>query len=129
MHHFRSLQVRVVGIAILLGATAGYCPGQTIRLPYHKETGSEATTTAGGGVTPSKLTREDTCWLFPLLGTTCAGAAGPGRNANINKFYDTAGSFSYFNQIKSTYNGASGSTTVAADIASLNFPNAMQVTL
>ena len=53
---------------------------------------------------------------------------GSGKDANINTFYGTNGSLSYFNQIKSIYNGASGSATVSADIASLNFSDGMQVT-
>jgi hypothetical protein len=52
---------------------------------------------------------------------------GNGKNANINTFYNTDGQFSFFNQIKSIYNGASGSATVSANLASLNFPNGMQV--
>ena len=42
-------------------------------------------------------------------------------NSNINAFYRTTGSFSFLNQIKSIYNGASGSATISADIATLNF--------
>jgi hypothetical protein len=53
---------------------------------------------------------------------------GKTRDANINAFYGTEASFSYFNQIKSIYNGASSSATVSADLASLNFHNGMQVT-
>jgi hypothetical protein len=48
------------------------------------------------------------------------------RNNNINAFYQTNGSLSFFNQVKSLYNGASGSATVSADIATLNFSNGMQ---
>jgi hypothetical protein len=49
------------------------------------------------------------------------------RDANINAFFGTANKLSFINQIKSIYNGASGSTTVSADIASLNFSNGVQV--
>jgi Fibronectin type III domain len=68
-----------------------------------------------------------TCLLLP----TRIGCMdfGPDRQPNINSFYSTEGAFSYFNQVKSIYNGASGSTTVSADLASLNFLNGMQVTV
>lgn len=49
------------------------------------------------------------------------------KDDNINKFYGTQGKLSYFNQIKSIYNGASSSATVSADLTSLNFRNGMQV--
>lgn len=47
--------------------------------------------------------------------------------SNVNTFYQTTGSFSFLNQIKSIYNGASSSATVSADIATLNFGSGMQV--
>jgi hypothetical protein len=47
----------------------------------------------------------------------------------INAFYQTNGPYSFFSQIKSIYNQASGSATVSADLASLNFGNGMQVTV
>jgi hypothetical protein len=53
---------------------------------------------------------------------------GTGQSDNINAFYGTAAPLSYFNQIKSIYNGASSSATVSADLASLNFSNGMQMT-
>jgi hypothetical protein len=53
---------------------------------------------------------------------------GAGKNTNINLFYNTSGSLSFFNQLKSIYNGASGSATVSADLATLNFANGWQVT-
>jgi Fibronectin type III domain len=49
--------------------------------------------------------------------------------SNINSFYQTSGSFSFFNQVKSIYNGASGSATVSADLATLNFSSGMQITV
>jgi hypothetical protein len=65
------------------------------------------------------------CWLFPMQGD-CMGTKDE-RNSNINKFYGTANNVSFFNQIKSIYNGASSSATVSANLASLNFGNGMQV--
>jgi hypothetical protein len=50
------------------------------------------------------------------------------KNDNINTFFGTAGNYSFFNQIKSIYNGASSSTTVSANLATLNFSNGMQMT-
>lgn len=67
------------------------------------------------------------CWLFP----TRPGCMNFGSDidANINTFYSTDGTFSYFDQIKSIYNGASGAATVSADLATLNFRTGMQVTV
>ena len=50
-------------------------------------------------------------------------------SSNINAFYQTSGSYSFFNQIKSIYNGASASATVSADLATLNFPSGIQLTV
>src|SRR5260370_32029593 len=49
------------------------------------------------------------------------------KDQAINDFFGTAHKLSYFDQIKSIYNGASSSATVSADLASLNFTNGMQV--
>jgi hypothetical protein len=80
-------------------------------------------TSAGEGAataanaTPASAQRE--CHLFPTA--TCWSDA-------INDFFSTEGPISYFNQVKSIYNGASNSATVSADLTSLNFTNGMQVT-
>src|SRR5438270_4454391 len=65
------------------------------------------------------------CWLLPMLGDCMSTPAE--RNENINTFYGTASNLSFFNQIKSIYNGASSSATVSANLTSLNFGNGMQV--
>jgi hypothetical protein len=67
------------------------------------------------------------CWLAPTR-FECMGDPTV-RQADINTFFNTAGTLSYLNQIKSIYNGASSSATVSADLASLNFTNGMQVTV
>ena len=82
----------------------------------------------------SKFTSELGCWLIPAR-RGCMDFGLPNMDAhtriysNVNAFYQTSGSYSFFNQIKSIYNGASSSATVSADLATLNFPNAMQVTV
>ena len=53
----------------------------------------------------------------------------PMRKSVVNCFYSTNGLFSYFNQFQSIYNAASGSTTLNAQLGSLNFTNGMQVTV
>jgi hypothetical protein len=68
-----------------------------------------------------------TCLLIPTRGW-CMNF-GNGKDANINTFYQTTGSYTFFGQIKSIYNGASGSATISADLGTLNFRNGMQVTL
>jgi hypothetical protein len=78
-------------------------------------------------VTVKTASASFTCLLFP----TRPGCMdfGTDKQANINSFYNTDGTYSFFNQINSIYNGASGSATVSADVTSLNFPNGMQVTV
>ena len=66
-----------------------------------------------------------TCLLFPIR-SGCVDY-GTDKFANINAFYSTNGPLSFFNQIKSIYNGASGSATVSADLTTLNFSNGVQV--
>lgn len=66
------------------------------------------------------------CWLFPTIGM-CQGDATI-READINAFYNSTGKLTFFDQIKSIYNGASSSATVSADLTTLNFSNGMQIT-
>lgn len=69
------------------------------------------------------------CWLIPTR-YSCMNAAGYAdseRNKFINDFYRTSSNLSYFNQVKSIYNRASGSATVSADLTSLNFADGMQI--
>ena len=54
---------------------------------------------------------------------------GSGKDTNINTFWQTNGSFTFLGQVKSIYNGASGSATVSADLGTLNFGNGMQLTV
>lgn len=60
---------------------------------------------------------------------------GPGSDPktkekkNLNDFFNTNSQLSFFNQVKSTYNAASGSTTLSADLATLNFMNGTQWTV
>jgi hypothetical protein len=55
--------------------------------------------------------------------------SGIAKNASINAFWQTNGSFVFFNQIKSIYNQASNSVTVSADMGTLNFPIGMQLNI
>jgi hypothetical protein len=83
-------------------------------------------------------TAQQGCLLFPARPTWLDfGPFGPkdvidkehNTQSNTNEFYQTAGSYSFFNQIKSIYNGASGSATVSADVVTLNFRYGTQVTV
>lgn len=80
-------------------------------------------------------TSKFTCWVIPTRAHCMdfGPPAGVDRHtkiySNINGFYQTTGSFSFFNQIKSIYNGASGSATVSADLATLNFSDGLQLTV
>jgi hypothetical protein len=68
------------------------------------------------------------CSLFPVSASECVGY-GAAKNVNINTFWGTNSGFVFFNQIKSIYNAASNSATVAADIGTLNFPFGMQLNI
>jgi chitodextrinase len=86
-----------------------------------------ATDASGNNSGPSNTVSMTTaaCDLFPIR-PSCVDF-GAGQQANINAFYQTNGQLSYFNQVKSIYNGASGAATVSADLATLNFGIGMQV--
>jgi hypothetical protein len=68
------------------------------------------------------------CIFLPVAFGSCVGS-GVAKNANINTFWQTNGSFVFFNQIKSIYNQASNSVTVSADMGTLNFPIGMQLNI
>jgi hypothetical protein len=62
------------------------------------------------------------CWWIPIRGG-CASTID-----QVNAFFGTDSTLSYFRQIKSVYNGASGSANLSADIATLNFWSGFQFT-
>jgi hypothetical protein len=66
-----------------------------------------------------------TCLIFPVR-SRCMDY-GTDSQANINTFYQTNGNLSFLSQVKSIYNGASGSATVSADLATLNFADGWQL--
>lgn len=108
-------------VASYLLAAGGYCAAQTMRVPIHRPGGDPKL----GASLPSAVSGKN-CWLFPTR-YDCMNY-GAGAAANINAFYGMAGPASFFDQIKSIYNGASGAATVSADLATLNFTSGMQVT-
>jgi hypothetical protein len=63
------------------------------------------------------------CWLAPA--SHCYSSTD--HIKGVNDFYGMANNYTYISQIKSIYNGASGATTVSADIASLNLPGGPQL--
>jgi hypothetical protein len=89
---------------------------------YHVKAMGAADYSETIGVTTPKFT----CVVLP----TRPGCMefGTGKADNINAYFQTNGPLSFFNQIKSIYNGASGSATVSADLTTLNFANGGQVT-
>lgn len=68
------------------------------------------------------------CVFLPVAFGSCVGS-GVAKNANINSFWQTNGSFVFFNQVKAIYNEASNSETVSADMGTLNFPIGMQLNI
>jgi len=58
------------------------------------------------------------CWLAPA---SWCYPPGDDDIKGVNDFYGMANNYTYLSQVKSIYNGASGATTVSADLASLNF--------
>jgi hypothetical protein len=76
-------------------------------------------------LTTASSTSRLTCLIFPVR-SRCMDY-GTDSQANINTFYQTNGNLSFLSQVKSIYNGASGSATVSADLATLNFANGWQL--
>jgi hypothetical protein len=114
-------------ICFLLASSASYTRAQTIRVPTYQITPSPVPAAPGAPAAAPPPTPPAGCWLLPTR-SHCMDF-GSGIDSNINTFFGTNGSLSYFNQIKSIYNGASGSATVSADLASLNFSKGVQVTV
>lgn len=69
------------------------------------------------------------CWFIPTMRGMCQGDATI-RQKNINNYYGVGGTgnISFFDQIKSIYNQASSSSTISADLTSLNFSSGWQMT-
>jgi hypothetical protein len=113
-------------ILLVLPAIAS---AQSSRLPYHPPV---ETVQKMGGPAPTGDEKKPTpCPQrnFQLFPTSPYCLKDPTqRDPQINAYYGTADQLSFFGQIKSIYNGASSSTTVSADIASMNFSNGMQLT-
>jgi IPT/TIG domain len=101
-------------------------------VPMASKVGTVAVTVTNnvGMSAPVSMTYVDPkhCWFIPTMRGMCQGDATV-REANINSFYGGIGQLTFFNQIKSIYNGASSSTTIAADLTTLNFSNGMQMTV
>lgn len=66
---------------------------------------------SGTGKTPAVQ-----CWFIPVKSECISG------NDSLNQFFGVSDKISFLHQVKSIYNGASGSDTVSADIATLYFP-------
>ena len=118
-----------ITIACLILAAAGHtCLAQSARVPMHSVPSAAPNPTQAHYATNSASTTKQGkyCWLFPTRPSCLTHGADP--ISSINSFYGTASTMSYFSQIKSIYNGASGSTTVSADLTSLNFAMGMQLT-
>jgi hypothetical protein len=115
-------------------AVMGSDPGSTHRYCVVATDANNRDSDPSNILTVNTASARASCWLIPVRAQCLDfGLSNLQRDAqissNINGFYQTSGSHSFFNQIKSIYNGASASATVSADLATLNFPNAIQVTL
>jgi hypothetical protein len=100
---------------LMAGCAVSLVAQSTIRVPYWK---LEEPRRVSAESKATKTKASDCFWL-PLR-TACTGT-GDGKIDYVNSFWNTGDKFSFFNQIKSDYNAASNGTTVAADLASLNF--------
>jgi hypothetical protein len=123
--------LKALSVASILTSVIAVLPGyaQTIRVPIHAPKAESKVRPEEALASETAQTPEPEkhhCQFLPTR-VACMGS-GTIRDTNINNFYSTANKLSYFNQIKSLYNGASSSATVSADLASLNFRNGMQVT-
>jgi len=120
---------RITVLFLAFSAAVGV-HAQTIRIPTipRGDAGSSHTDVMAKAAAIAPLTTKtptgEACWLAPLR-YKCGGKID--QQQNILDFYSVASQLSYFGQIKSIYNGASSSTTVSSDIASLYFSNGMMV--
>lgn len=122
------MSLRVAARSICLGICLSAvwqdtCPelsGQTVRVPTY--THSHTT----GAVWLMDL--KESCSLLFLPTLRCMGTVDQ-KNQNILNFFNVDGTFSYINQIKSIYNGASSSATVSADIGTLTFGSGWQLSV
>lgn len=85
--------------------------------------------------TVTAKTTKFTCYLFSVRpGCMQFPVGNPAddvrsRQNNVNAFYQVNKTLSFFNQIRTIYNGASGSATVSADLATMNFGDGAEVTV
>jgi hypothetical protein len=108
-------------------STPGVVPDQTINVVDKNGTQASTPTSCAVTVLPQPPGSVN-CTLFPVAHGSCV-RSGVAKNANINSFWQTNGSFVFFNQIKSIYNESSNSATVSADMGTLNFPIGMQLNI
>jgi hypothetical protein len=108
--------------------TSASSPGvqQDVKITVTDKNGVSGNSTCTITVLPQPVSLN--CAIFPVAHESCVGS-GVARNANVNSFWQTNGSFVFFNQIKAIYNEASNSETVSADMGTLNFPIGMQLNI
>jgi hypothetical protein len=104
-------RVRIAGPLIVVFGAAG-CFAQQIRVPLP---------TGQSNVQVASLVGPHCEWIPIRKGCLTT-------EAEVNGYYSMAQGASYFSQIRSIYNGASGAATVSADVATLNFLSGIQVT-
>lgn len=111
-----------VAIAINLGAVAG---AQSVRIPtYTYQASLKPNGPFAAALTSDNLiTGKAKCLFFPTL--RCLY----GDDQQILAFFSQDKPFSFINQVKSIYNGASSSATVSADIGTLTFGSGWQLTV
>jgi len=106
-------------------SSPGIQPNLTIKVTDSNQVPGQSTCTITVQPQPEKW---GICALFPVAHESCMGS-GLARNANVNSFWQTDGSFVFFNQVKAIYNEASNSETISADMGTLNFPIGMQLNI
>lgn len=84
--------------------------------------------TYGGATSPASVILSGTgtskntqCWLLPMK-SECIP-----NSDSLNQFFGVADQISFLHQVKSIYNGVSGSDTVSADIVTLYFPVGFEI--
>ena len=124
--------VRLAPIWMVLAIAANSVHGQTMRLPTPvalPKRQENLDLVGQPGVPKQHEPRKFAlpCSIFPTRDACRTKAGETDRITFVNTFYRTYSSISFFNQVKSIYNGSSASATVSADLTSLNFTNGMQV--
>jgi hypothetical protein len=116
-------QTTATAVQAAQAAAVQAAAAQAVAAKAAAQAATTAAAAAAAAAAPVKQPDTFPCWAVPA--SHCYSTDD--NIKGVNDFFGTADNYSFINQVKSIYNGASGTTTVSADIASLNFPLGLQL--